>query len=342
MQLTRNISSLLFLLVVVCVYATAFYIRGVIDTLESPHIIAAALAADIVILVPAAYYYFFVVRRLGLPVVSVAGIFVLSLIAATQIIPSDQRGILTPLEIVAVVAEVAILSFIAWKATKGIRRLRAAANVHRNDDGLLAIRSAAREMIDSERVADVFAYEIAVLYYGLGSWRKRPVEGPGRFTSHERNSYGSMLFGFGVLLLVELVAVHVLVQHFWSATGAWILSVLTAYAGVWLMAEWHSHRLRPTLIENASLVLRAGMRYEVEIPFTSIRSLRRISAVEDKPRGTLSFVALGDAHFEVTTHHSVDVLGVYGMRKSTNRIWFAIDNPTEFVEELSRRGIDVQ
>jgi membrane protein YdbS with pleckstrin-like domain len=329
-------SPVVFLVVAAGVYTTAFYFRSILATVDSPEVLAGALVVDLVVLVPAAYY-FLVVRRFGLPVISVAGVFVLSLISATQIIPSEHQTVLTPLEIIAGIAEITILSFIAWKAVNGVRRYRAAAVEQRDEDAFNAIRGAARQVVDSERVADVLAFEIAILHYGLGSWRRRLVEGVGLYTSYKRSNYGSTLFGIGVLLAVELVAVHVIVQLYWSATGAWILSLLSAYAGVLLLSEWQAHRLRPTAITADALVLRAGVRWEVTIPFGRIQSFRRISAIEEKPRGALNLVAFGDALFEVKTDAPVKAHGAYGMRKSTACIWFTIDAPDEFQETLSMR-----
>ena len=91
------------------------------------------------------------------------------------------------------------------------------------------------------------------------------------------------------------------------------------------------------MITADALVLRAGLRWEVTIPFERIRSFRRISALEEKPRGTLNLVAFGDALFEVTTNVPVEARGAWGMRKSTERIWFTIDNASDFQERLSNR-----
>jgi hypothetical protein len=335
MQTVRRLGSpAIFLVVAASVYAAAFYIRSILATVDSPEVVAGALAVDLVVLVPAAYY-FLVVRRFGLPVISVAGVFVLSLIAASQIIPTEHQRVLTPLEIIAGVAEVSILSFIVWKAVCGVRRFRAAAAEQHDEDAFNAIRSAARQVVDSERVADVLAYEIAIMYYGLGSWRQRLTEGPGRYTSYKSNNYGSTLFGISVLLVVELIGVHLMVQHYWGATGAWILSIMSVYAGIWLLGDWQAQRLRPTVIAADALVLRAGLRWEVTIPFARIQSFRRISALEEKPRGTLNLVAFGDALFEVTTNTPVEARGAWGMRKSTECIWFTIDDPSDFQERLS-------
>lgn len=337
MDTVRRLGSpVTFLVIVATVYSAAFYIRGVLSTLESPQLIASALVVDLVVLVPVAYY-FLVVRRFGLPAISVAGIFVLSLIAASQIIPHEQRRVVAPLEIIAGVAEIAILSFVVWKAVRGIRRFRSAAAEHHDDDVLNVIRSAARQVVGHERVADMLASELATFYYALGSWRRCVAEGPGVYTSHKRNAYGATLFGIGLLLIVELIAVHLLVQHFWSTTGAWILSILSAYAGVWLLSEWRAHRLRPSLITAKALILRAGVRWEITIPFVRIQSFRRVSALEDKPRGALNLIAVGDPLFEVTTDEPVEARGPYGYRKSTTCVWFTIDDASAFDETLSRQ-----
>jgi len=330
----RAASPIIFFALLVGAYAAALYARGIIASVESPEVLAGALVIDLVVLVPLAYY-FLVVRRFRWPAVSVAGIFVLSLIAAIQIIPSEYDRVLTALEILAAVAEVAVLSFIAWKAVRTVRSFRAAAAEQQEPDTFHAIRVAAGQIVDSERVADALAYELAMMIYALGSWRQRFVEGPGRYTSYKRNSYGPVLAGIGVLLAVELIGVHLLVQHYWSTTGAWILSILTAYAGLWLLGDWQAQRLRPTVITNEALVLRSGLRWEVEIPFGEIKSFRRVSAIEDKPRDCLNLVVLGDALFEVTTDGPVEARGAYGMRKRTTSIWFTIDDADDFQERLS-------
>ena len=332
----RFASPTIFVALALGVYAVAFYVRSILSTIDSPEVLAGALAVDLTVFVPIAYY-FLVVRRFGLPAISVAGVFVLSLIAATQIIPSEYQRVLTPLEIIAGVGEVTILSFIVWKAVRGARLFRATAAVQDHEDAFDAIRSAAHQTIGSKRVADVFAYEIAIMYYGLASWHQQMAAGTGRYTSYKRNDYGSTLVGIGVLLVVELIGIHVLVQHYWSVTGAWILSAISAYAGIWLLSEWHAHRLRPTMITGDSLVLRAGVRWEMSIPLQRIQSFRRVSAIEDQPKGTLNLVALGDPLFEVTTDVPINAHGVYGMSKSTDCVWFTIDDADDFQKVLSSR-----
>jgi hypothetical protein len=336
--LRRAGSPAAFIAVLTAVYATAFCLRGVLDTIESPQVLAAALVLDMAVLVPVAYYVL-VVRRFGWPVVSVAGVFVLSLIAATRVIPHDYRSVLTPVEVVAALTEVAIIGFILWKVAGGARRYRAALAGEAGDDTLATIRGAARRVIDSPRVADILAFEMALIYYGLLSWRRSPVEGPGRYPAYRTTGYGAVLLGIGVMLAAELIAVHVIVHLYWSTVGAWILSLLSAYAGVWLLAEWQVHRLRPISLDADALRLRSGLRWEVEVAYDNITSMGRVSALEDKPRGTLDLVPFGDALFEVTTDAPVVACGPYGIRRSTTRIRFTVDDPSGFEDALSRHLI---
>ena len=72
------------------------------------------------------------------------------------------------------------------------------------------------------------------------------------------------------------------------------------------------------------------------IPFEQIQSFRRLSAVEEKPPGTLNLVAFGDAQFEIRTARPVEARGAYGMRKMTDRVWFSIDDPATFQDQLGR------
>jgi hypothetical protein len=80
-----------------------------------------------------------------------------------------------------------------------------------------------------------------------------------------------------------------------------------------------------------------GLRWELEIPFDEIDSFRRVSAIEDKPRGTLNLVALGDALFEIKTRTPVEARGAYGMRKAVSSVWFVIDEPEVFDRQLRER-----
>jgi hypothetical protein len=326
----------IFIFLAASVYTVAFYLAGVIQTIDNPDAIAAALVADLCVLVPAAFY-FLVVRPFRLPVLSVAAIAVIGVVAAHRIIPSGYGGLLRPLGVIAAVAEVSLVGSVVWKAARSLRRLGAMVAARDRADILDVIREAVRGTIRSPRLADVVAYEIGMLYYSLGTWHRRSPGAPLHYTSHRHNNHGSVLLGIGLLLVVELIGVHLVVQHYWSTTGAWVLSVLSAYAGLWLLSDWHAARLRATVITEDALVLRAGMRWEVTVPFARVRSFRRVSAIEDKPRGTLNVVAFGDPQFEITTENPLDALGIYGMKKAVQHIWFAIDNPRDFESELKRR-----
>ena len=326
-------SPAVFAMAVASVYVVAFYVRANLASVASPDVMAAALAVDLVVLVPA-LYYFLVVRRRSVPALSVLGVFVLSLVAASFVIPDQYHRSLGPLKVLAGVAEILVLGFITWKAVSAVRGYRRYAASHPDADALGAIRSASHSLVKNERVASMLVSELAVFYYGLGSWRAKASDAPGRFTSYKRNAYGATLFGIMVVLAAELVAVHFLVQHYWSVTAAWVLTALSAYGIVWLLGDWQAYRLRPTVVDAGGLHLRAGLRWEVSIPFADIADLRHVSALEEKPKDVLNLVAIGDAHYELTAREPVVVNGAYGMRKTTRRIWFTIDDPAAFEAAL--------
>ena len=102
------------------------------------------------------------------------------------------------------------------------------------------------------RVAGV---ELAAIYYAfVGPRRRRPL-GPDEFSYSEKTGLGGLLFGAGLMVTMEGLAVHFVI-HLWSAATAWILAAINGYTLIWLAAAFQAARLRPVALSADRLLIR--------------------------------------------------------------------------------------
>lgn len=315
---------MLFLCVLAGVYTTAWFVVGQLSSLESAGAVAIGLTCDMVILVPLAFYLLFV-RRGGYSVVRLAPVVVISMLAASFVLPAGHQGALHFFEAVIVPLELGLLGWVVWRATRALR-------VARRDGGsdpLEQFRSAAYGLLRNHRVAGVFATEISIFYFALGSWRAEPhhLAGASAFTHHRRSGQAGVVLGFVMLMVVEGIAVHLLLSM-WSVLAAWIFTLSSAYGALWLISDYRATVLRPILVGDERILIRGGIRYTVEVSRSVIMSISRKRPEFGKE--VLSLKLIGPPTHWMIFSEAVDVHGPYGTTRSVRAIGIEPDDPLEF------------
>lgn len=270
-------------------------------------------ALDVAITVPALYLLLIV--RAGLqPPVSVAPLFLLGLLRATWLAP----GIAFTRPLVASAAEIAICALLLVRVRRGLRAAH-------DGDLLDRIESAAREIVPSTRAASVLAGELAVFWYAFASWRSAPdiPSGARAFTLH-RESGVATLFGFlAGISLMEAALLHLLVAR-WSVTAAWILTALSVYGAVWLIAVARSFSLRPVLVTDDELIVRAGLLWTVRIPRSQV-AIERPGGPSD-----LRVPLLADPNVVLRLAEPLVARDLYGMTRKVSTVAIGFDDPAAF------------
>jgi hypothetical protein len=200
------------------------------------------------------------------------------------------------------------------------------------------LRAAARETLGANVASEIAAFEFALLYYAAAVWRKHAPEGPEYFTSHRRSGYFAVVGTLAAVMMMELIAVHIVVSQ-WSGTVAWVLTALSMYSFLWIVADMQAIRLRPIRLDGEGLEIRVGLRWWVRVGFEDIAGLYRVTsgldrgAVESgaqKEKGYLKAVPMGEPRFFVTLRETVEARGIYGIRKRAKKIGFTVDEPERF------------
>ncbi len=317
-------SLLLFAGVVLGVYATALAVVGQLPHLERASAVAVGLTLDMVVVVPL-MFYLLVVRRRGLPLVALAPVLVLSVLTASRVLPADRQQPLLVLEALAVPMELGLIGWITWRAARALRKARRDAAV----DPLEQLRRAAFELTRNDRAAAVLALEIAVFYYAFGSWRARPHApvGSSAFTHHCRSGHAGIVLAFLLVMAAEGLAVHFLLLK-WSALVAWLFTIGTAYGALWLIADYRATVLRPILVSDENIFIRAGFRCILRLPRACIAEVGRTKPAFGKESLNLTF--LGTPTRWLILSEPMLAEGPYGFRRRVRAIGIEPDTAEEF------------
>lgn len=285
-----------------------------------PDLIAIGVMLDLIVMVPAVYW-FLAVRRGGWPKPSVVPVVLLGVLAAALLLPRD-RGMLM---VLAIPYEIGLITWIALRTRQALRRNPG------DEDTLERFREVAREVLPARRAADAVAFEIAVLYYALLSWRRRPEESAGGFTYHRKSGYGAVVFAVLIMVLAEAIPVHILVMR-WSVVAAWALTILTLYAMVFFVADWRAARLHPILLDGEALRIRVGLRWRITVARERIAAVHKKRPPGSEPHIRVALPATAPLWIELT--EPVTAKGPYGIERRARWISLTVDDPEGFRQAL--------
>ncbi len=317
------------------VTAAGFAIVRTSHFADHPRILSLALTLDIAVFLPCAYL--FLAWKMKWPLVTAVPVFLLSLVAAHWVLPAENESDLALLELALGPLEAAAILFLVIKTRRVAREYRN----RENPDFLEALEIALGRVINGTRVLQVLLTEICVVYYGLFAWRKKPSRpaGAAAFTYHKKSGYGMLA---GVLIFV--IAVETSLLHFLLKPHvpllAWLLTALSLYGVIFILADLNAARLRPIHMDARSLAVRVGLRWRCRIPLSDIAGVEAVTLSMENREGFLNGVLVGNGNVILILSRPAFAVGFYGMRKRFDRIALAVDDAGSFLSALKARGID--
>jgi len=315
-------------IVVTTIYGVAITLERMRPVLRRPEVVSLGLLVDLLVVVPFAFYWL-AVRQAGWPVRTLIPLFLLSLTGAAWVLP-DQREMLKRLsEILSIPAEIGLVTWIAVRTARSLKSTRGEGA----GDMLERLRQVAREILPVGAVSEAIAFEMAVFYFSLFSWRRRPHVAPAArvFTYHRTSGYGALGFAFLIMTLAEAIPLHLLVSR-WSPRAAWLLTSLAAYGLVWFLADYRATRLRPILLDEETLCIRAGLRWTVRIPRAHIAAIHK-RGPKSEPFIRAALPLTTPLWIELT--EPVTAQGPYGKKKQARWISVVVDDVKAFREAMA-------
>lgn len=337
----------LFVVLAALIYTVAGIVLRLLPSLPQPRLLLSALAFDLTFTITACFALL-PMRRLRWHWSTAIAVFLVCHAIAAAALPSEGQGALRWLAFGIAPSELLLLVLIARAVASGLRDFRRSlssdAFAEAAPDMLVLLQGAARAGLHFDLLADVLASELAVFYYAFSRPAQLPADAAEgekacSFSYHERCEYGGFVTGFFILMGFEAIAVHLLVASLWSQLAAWILSALSLYGMLLLLADLRASQRRPHLLGEDSLTLRLGLRCTVELPFELIRGVHRQTPGESSPRGTQSLKLLSSAETSLVLElrEPVTVQYFYGLRRPVSRIELALDDAAGFERALQKK-----
>ncbi len=286
-----------------------------------------AIIIDLLFTIP--FVYFLLIKNKSIPKTTVAPLFIIGIVTAGFIIPQEHQTLLEwSKNWIFPLVEIAVATFIFYKVRRTIKRFKENAIV--SPDIFSAIKETCLEILP-KRVAGLLSMELAVIYYGLISWRKKELY-KNEFTYHKNSGTIGLFVALIVIITIETYVLHILLLK-WSTIAAWIATVLSIYTTLQIFGFLKSITKRPIAITEDLIHLRYGILSETAIKICDIESIEISTKDIEINHETKKLSPLG----ELENHNLIIRLkkehflsGIYGLQKPFKNIAFYVDDKEKF------------
>lgn len=295
--------------------------------------LATGVTMDLALLMPLTY--FLAIRRTKVPNITVVPIFILSVLLVNHLLPTAYRGASSwILDYVLPVLELVIITFIFIKVRAFVKVFP---KQDTERDFYLLIRQASKAVLEQPRVANVFATEIAMIYYALFSWKKADSSG---FTHYKKNGMLALLWAVILIVLVETFALHLFLVQ-WNAVVAWIVFGLSLYTCLQIFAHIKALKQRKTQVKDGQLWLKYGLFGDTVIPLDQIEQVewtrKRIHPLDKKVVQQLSLLGELESHNLILHLNTpITIHKAYGIQKRATKLMLNVDDKEIFEATISQ------
>ncbi|WP_154402297.1 hypothetical protein [Mucilaginibacter endophyticus] len=292
------------------------------------------MTLDLVIVLPLVPLLFN--KQTGGSKVLASVLFTAGIVAASWLVPAEGQGLLRQLKIwIVPVIEVLSIAFLVIRVKKALSAYKKAGDT--SGDFYTELKRISFSIIPN-RVSDIVSSELAAMYYLFFNHQKM-VYDDRRFSYHKETGTIAL---FGVLIFmvaIETTAFHLLLSK-WSPKIAWVLTLISIYAGLQLWGMARAFFKRPIEITGDSLILRYGLLSETTVPLKNIAVLEAAgpsaeNRSELQPLSPLK--KLDSFNLVLKLHEPGRLYFIYGKVKNYRELAFHVDNKTLFREVLNEK-----
>lgn len=299
--------------------------------------VAIGLTYDLTLVSP--FVYFLLIRKTQIPNTTVVPFFVLSLLFASYVLPTQSQQHLGLIkQFVLPMVELGVLGFVIYKVRQ-TRKLykQKASNAF---DFFTTMKAALREIMPA-RAAEAVASELSIFYYGFFHWKKRVFKA-NEFSHYRKSGTPALLGVLMFMSIVEAIALHFLIVHLLNAIVAWLCTTLSVYTALQVFGFMRSLGKRATIICPEELRLHYGTLAEAYIAWANIAAIQVLDpthqVIYNKQHRSLS--PLGEMekpNVMIRLHSQGKLTTLYGFKHSFSTLYFHIDTPQEFVNAVQTK-----
>ncbi len=169
---------------------------------------------------------------------------------------------------------------------------------------------------------------------------RRPVAaafvGSQHFSVHRQHGNASNQQAFVILMAAELPVMHLLLHLGFGVTVAWVVTAISVYGWLFLLAEYRATLWRPVSIDTDALHVRYGLLIDFALPRAAVLSAEIIDRKTTLPRAktVLRLEGMGRANLRLRLCAGTRVQFPWGERE-LEEIALGIDEPQRFIQALT-------
>jgi len=238
------------------------------------------------------------------------------------------------------VRNVLLVALVAVELVLGYRVLR-----------LLSRAVCSREFADDQvesQVAAIFgngaisrllAIECRVWYYALVYRRTKTIvlAGDEHFSSHRKDGNQADQLGFIFLIVLELPVAHLLLMTYASPIAAWLVTVLSLYGLLFLIAEYRATALRAISLADNELIIRRGVWGLRRLPLHQLASASSHCGAVKRAADVEIYDANKAPNVVLVLQSGASVPGRFSGEKPLLRIYLGLDESARFLNSLRAR-----
>ena len=289
-----------------------------------------AVTFDLVIFVPFVYYLF--IRKTNVHKITIIPVVFISFAVASFILPAQGHTYIKLAEFLVAPLELFTIGFLVYKVRLASKEYKLLSG-NRNDF-VINLKETLYKFVGNNRGADYLATEMSIFYYGIGGWNKTIEAGSEKaFSYHKRSGYGIIAGVFFFMMIIETTALHLLITR-WSTAAAWVLTILSIYGILFLIADYNAAKKRPILVDDGHLYIRIAFRWHVVIPFENIKSISVGTEKNKEDKSYFRMVMAGSENIIIELFETQQAKGIYGITKNFSRLGLSIDDKKEFIASI--------
>jgi len=196
-------------------------------------------------------------------------------------------------------------------------------------------RSSLSDVLGYPKLASAVRLECEIFWLAVAGWFRKPVTPVGgeNFTVYKRVSWFPLVGALLFLSAAEFGMVHYfLIRAGWTVVAT-ISLLLHAYAFFWLVGDAQALRLHPITVSEEGIRIQIGLRWSCFLHPSQVERIDLISAEEP---GAFSMVLMGQPNAALSLLEPVEIHGLFGIRRTSDRLLLQLDDRDRFADTISR------